>query len=305
MEMRIVTLGTGGAIFITRRSLPATVLIREGEMLLFDCGEGTQLQMRRARVGYGRLTKIFISHLHGDHLAGLPGLLMTMSLLSRDKPLTIFGPPGLEQFVRVARKTFRFHHQYGLTVQESEGGLVHQGEGYQVTASPMDHSIFALGYAFIEEDRPGEFNLQRAGELGVPEGPLFGKLQRGREVTLADGRVIEPKEVLGPPRPGRKFVHALDTRPCQAVIQLARGADVLVHDGMFAQELAEDARQMGHSTAAGAARDAKEAGVRLLLLSHISQRYRSARVLLEEARAVFPNTRVARDLMSLGISMHR
>ena len=305
MEMRIVTLGTGGAIPTVRRSLPATVLIHKGEMLLFDCGEGTQLQMRRARVGYGRLTKIFISHLHGDHLAGLPGLLMTMSLLSRDKPLAIFGPPGLEKFIRVAQKTFRFHHQYGLTVEESKGGLVHQGEGYRVTASPMDHSIFALGYAFVEEDRPGEFNLQRAKELGVPEGPLFGQLQRGQEVTLGDGRVVRPEEVLGAPRPGRKFVHALDTRPCEAVIKLARGADVLVHDGMFAEELSEDARQMGHSTAAGAARDATEAGVGLLILSHISQRYRSVKVLLDEARAVFPNTRVARDLMSLEIPMHR
>jgi len=305
MEMRIVTLGTGGAIPTVRRSLPATVLIRKGEMMLFDCGEGTQLQMRRARVGYGRLTAIFISHLHGDHLAGLPGLLMTMSLLSRDKPLAIFGPPGLEQFVRVAQKTFRFHHQYGLTVQESTGGLVHQGAGYRITASPMDHSIFALGYALVEEDRPGEFNLKKAKELGVPEGPLFGRLQQGQKVTLENGRVVRPEEVLGPPRPGRRFVHALDTRPCRAVVKLSRGADLLVHDGMFAEELSEDARQMGHSTAAGAARVAKEAGVRQLLLSHVSQRYRSAKVLLEEARAVFPDTRVARDLMSVEIPMHR
>jgi ribonuclease Z len=274
-------------------------------MLLFDCGEGTQLQMRRAHVGFGRLTKIYISHLHGDHLAGLPGLLMTMSLLSRDRPLAIFGPPGLRQFVGVTQKTFRFHHQYGLTVKEMEGGMVDQGDGYRVMASPMDHSIFALGYAFIEEDRPGEFNLQRARELGVPEGPQFGRLQRGRPVTLEDGRVIQPYEVLGPPRPGRKFAHALDTRPCEAVVKLAQGADLLVHDGMFAEELAEDARQMGHSTAAGAAWVAKSAGVKQLLLSHISQRYRSAKVLLEEARAVFPNTRVARDLLNLEIPMHR
>jgi ribonuclease Z len=205
----------------------------------------------------------------------------------------------------VAQKTFRFHHQYGLTIQESRGGLVHQGEGYRIMASPMDHSIFALGYALVEEDRPGEFNLQKARELGVPEGPLFGQLQRGQKVTLEGGRVVRPEEVLGAPRPGRKFIHALDTRPCPAVVELARGADLLIHDGMFAQELAEDARQMGHSTAAGAARDAKEAGVGQLLLSHISQRYRSIRVLLEEARAVFPNTRVARDLMSLEIPMRR
>jgi ribonuclease Z len=305
MEMRVVTLGTGGAIPTVRRSLPATVLIRKGEMLLFDCGEGTQLQMRRAHVGYGRLTKIFISHLHGDHLAGLPGLLMTMSLLSRDRPLTIFGPPGLRKFVRVTQDTFRFRHEYGLTVKESEGGLVDQGVDYRVTASPMDHSIFTLGYALAEGDRPGEFNLKRARELGVPEGPQFGHLQRGQEVTLEDGRVIKPDEVLGPPRPGRKFVHALDTRPCQAVVDLAQGADLLVHDGMFTQELEEDARQMGHSTAAGAARVAKEAGVHQLLLSHISQRYRSVKLLLEEAREVFDNTRVARDLMSLDIPMHR
>jgi ribonuclease Z len=305
MEMRIVTLGTGGAIPTVRRSLPATVLIRKGEMLLFDCGEGTQLQMRRAHVGYGRLTKIFISHLHGDHLAGLPGLLMTMSLLSRDRPLKIFGPPGLRQFVRVARKTFRFHHEYGLKVVETEGGMVDEGEGYRVTASPMDHSIFALGYALVEEDRPGAFNVQRARELGVPEGPLFGRLQGGQTVVLPGGRTVRSEEVLGSPRRGRKFIHALDTRPCEAVIRLAEGADLLVHDGMFARELVEDARQMGHSTAEQAAGVARAAGVQQLLLSHISQRYRSIKVLLQEARAVFPHTRVARDLMSLDIPMHR
>jgi ribonuclease Z len=305
MEMKIITLGTGGAIPTVRRSLPATALIRKGEMLLFDCGEGAQLQMRRAHTGFGRLTKIFISHLHGDHLAGLPGLLMTMSLLSRDKPLNIFGPPGLKRFVQVASKTFRFHHEYGLTVKETEGGLVEEGADYRVVARPMDHSIFALGYALIEEDRPGEFNLERAQELGVPEGPLFGQLQRGQSVTLPQGRVVRPEEVLGSPRKGRKFVHALDTRPCQAVIELAQDADLLVHDGMFAQELEEDAQQMGHSTAAGAARVAKAAGVRQLLLSHISQRYRSVRVLLQEARAIFPETKAARDLMSLEVPLHR
>jgi ribonuclease Z len=303
--MKVITLGTGGAIPTARRSLPATCLIREGEMLLFDCGEGTQLQMRRARTGFGRLTKIFISHLHGDHLAGLPGLLMTMSLLSRDKSLSIFGPPGLSRFIGVAGETFRFHHEYGLTVQETEGGLVYQGPGYRVEGRPMDHSIFAMGYAVVEEDRAGEFNLQRALDLGVPEGPLFGKLQRGKTVTLEDGRLIQPHEVLGSPRGGRKFVHALDTRPCQAVEELAEGADLLVHDGMFAQELAEDAQLMGHSTAAQAAGVAKRAGVRQLVLSHISQRYRSVKVLLQEAREVFPNTTAARDLMSLEIPLRR
>jgi ribonuclease Z len=167
----------------------------------------------------------------------------------------------------------------------------------------MDHSIFALGYALIEEDRPGEFYLERAQKLGVPQGPLFGKLQRGQSVTLEDGRLVRPQDVMGSPRKGRKFVHALDTRPCQAVVELARDADLLVHDGMFAQELAEDARQMGHSTAAGAAQVARDAGVRQLLLSHISQRYRDEKILLEEAREIFPHTAVARDLMTMEIPL--
>jgi ribonuclease Z len=305
MEMKIVTLGTGGAIPTVRRSLPATALIRQGEMLLFDCGEGTQLQMRRAHTGFARLSKIFISHLHGDHLAGLPGLLMTMSLLSRDRPLKIFGPPGLERFVRVARETFRFHHEYELIVQETEGGLVDEGTDYRVIARPMDHSIFALGYALIEEDRPGAFRVERALELGVAEGPLFGKLQRGDMVTLDDGRVVQPHQVLGLSRKGRKFVHALDTRPCQAVVELAEDADLLVHDGMFAQELVEDAQQMGHCTAAGAAQVAKEAGAHRLILTHISQRYRSVRILIQEARRIFPPTTVARDLMSIEVPLRR
>jgi ribonuclease Z len=272
-------------------------------MFLFDCGEGTQLQMRRAHTGFGRLTKIFISHLHGDHLAGLPGLLMTMALLSRDRPLEIFGPPGLKRFVQVARETFRFGHDYELTVQEIKGGHIDQGSDYWVEARPMDHSIFALGYALVEKDRPGEFNLKQALELGVPEGPLFGRLQRGQAVTLEGGRIVRPPEVLGSPRKGRKFVHALDTRPCKAVIELSKDADLLVHDAMFAQDLEEDAQQMGHSTASQAARVAKEAGVRHLLLSHISQRYKEEQVLLQEAREIFPRTTLARDLMSVEVPL--
>ncbi|KPL18304.1 MAG: hypothetical protein AMJ92_08695 [candidate division Zixibacteria bacterium SM23_81] len=303
--MKVITLGTGGAIPTAQRSLPATALIREGEMLLFDCGEGAQLQMRRAHTGFGRLSKIFISHLHGDHLAGLPGLLMTMALLSRDKPLKIFGPSGLKKFVRVARETFKFHSEYELAVHEIEGGQVTTGPGYWVEACPMDHSIFALGYSLVEEDRPGEFNLRRALDLGIPEGPLFGKLQQGKSVTLDDGRVIRPQEVLGNPRKGRKFTYAVDTRPCEAVVELARGADLLVHDGMFAQDLVEDAQQMGHSTAMQAAQVAKEAGIHQLILSHISQRYRDDKVLLQEARSVFPRTEMARDLMSIEIPLRR
>jgi len=303
--MKVVTLGTGGAIPTARRSLPATAVIRQGEMLLFDCGEGAQLQMRRAHTGFGRLTKVFISHLHGDHLAGLPGLLMTMALLSRDMPLKILGPPGLKRFVKVARDTFRFRCEYQIMVLEIEGGRVDEGPGYWVEAHPMDHSIFTLGYALTEEDRPGEFNLKRALELGVPEGPLFGRLQRGQSVALEDGRVIHPQEVLGDPRRGRKFVYALDTRPCPAVVELAKEADLLVHDGMFAQELVDDAQQMGHSTAEQAAQVAREAGVRHLLLSHISQRYRDEKILLEEARKVFPQSTVARDLMSVEIPLRR
>ncbi len=301
--MKIVTLGTGGAIPTARRSLPSTALIRQGEMILFDCGEGTQLQMRRAHTGFGRLTKIFISHLHGDHLAGLPGLLMTMALLSHHTPVKIIGPRGLKRFVEVSKETFRFHGDYHLTVEETEGGAVDQGPGYRVEARPMDHSIFALGYAFIEEDRPGEFHLERALELGVPLGPLFGQLQRGQSVSLEDGRLIRPQDVLGSPRKGRKFVHALDTRPCQEVVELAGDADLLLHDGMFAQELAEDAQQMGHSTAAQAAQIAKKAGVRQLLLSHISQRYRDEEMLLREAQEIFPQTAVARDLMTVEIPL--
>jgi len=303
--MKVVTLGTGGAIPTARRSLPATAVIRQGEMLLFDCGEGTQLQMRRAHTGFGRLTKVFISHLHGDHLAGLPGLLMTMALLSRDMPLKILGPPGLKRFVKVARDTFRFRCQYRIMVLEIEGGRVDEGPGYWIEARPMDHSIFTLGYGLIEEDRPGEFNLKRALELGVPEGPLWGRLQRGQAVTLEDGRVIQSQEVLGSHRRGRKFVYALDTRPCPAVVELAKQADLLVHDGMFTRELAGDALQMGHSTAEQAAQVAREASVQHLLLSHISQRYRDERVLLEEARKIFPQSTVARDLMSVEIPLPR
>lgn len=294
--MRAVILGSGGAFPTARRMLPATALLREGEMFIFDCGEGTQLQLSKSRLGWARLRAICISHLHGDHLIGLAGLLMTMSMGSRTEPLTIYGPSGLADYVALSRKYLKFGVAYPLEVREIAGGPVIEEAEYRIDALPVDHRVFTLAYRLKEYPRPGRFDLAAAERLGVPAGPLYKRLQSGEEVTLAGGRVVKPGEVLGPPRPGRTVVYMVDTRPFAGADDFVRGADLLIHDGMFADDLADESGLRGHSTAREAARLARRAGVGKLVLVHISPRYLLIREMLKEAREEFPATRVARDL---------
>ncbi len=303
MSLRITFLGTAASIPTSKRALSAVALKRKGELFLFDCGEGTQRQMIKAKIGFNRKTKIFITHMHGDHILGLPGILQTMSLLGRDKPLQIYGPKGIAEFVDAVRRTVRFSLRFPVEVYEVEEEVICQEEEYEIQSAWAEHSIPSLAYALIEKPRPGRFNPERAASLGVPKGPLWSRLQRGFDVKLPDGRVIKPEDVLGPRRPGRKIVYVGDTKPSENIANFAFGADVLIHEATFAEDLAERAEEDMHSTPSGAALIAKKAKVKLLVLTHISARYGDPEVLLEEARRTFPNVLVAEDFMNIDVPL--
>jgi ribonuclease Z len=301
--MQIIFLGTGGSIPTPQRGLSAIAVKRKTELLLFDCGEGTQRQMIQARVGFHRKAKIFVTHMHGDHVLGLPGLLQTMSLLDRRKKLEIYGPQGIKAFVEAINLTVRFSLTFPVEVSEVESGLVCEENEYTVYAAKSDHINNSLSYALEEKPRPGRFNTQKAKKLGVPAGPLWSKLQGGSSVTLPNGTKVEPERVLGPPRPGRKIVYSGDTGQSENLVKLAENADLLIHEATFDDELKERAAEDGHSTPGVAAETAKKAGVKKLVLTHISARYKDANLLLEQARKVFVNTDVAQDFMRLELPL--
>jgi ribonuclease Z len=299
--MRIIFLGTGGSIPTRERGSPAIAIMRKREVILFDCGEGTQHRMAAAHVSFNRPTRIFVTHLHGDHVLGLPGLLQTMSLLEREIPLQIYGPRGLASFVG-AFTSILGAPTFPLEINELvEEGVAYSGPEYRVEAVRADHEGESWSYGLFENPRPGRFHPERARMLGIPMGPLWRRLQYGERVVLDDGRVIEPDEVVDPPREGRKIIYSGDTRPSRALIRLAEGADILIHEATFDDGLAERAYRDGHSTARQAAEVALAAGARSLILIHISSRYPDASILLEQARAVFPNTMIAADMMEVDL----
>ncbi len=295
MSILIVTLGTSASIPTNSRSLPCILVKRNGEKLLFDCGEGCQRQMIKANVGFGGRMNIFISHMHGDHVLGLAGLLQTMSLMRRVNPLQIFGPKGILDFINAIRETVKFTLTFPLQVKEVSEGLVYEGQGFQVYSTWVNHSVPTLAYSLVERERPGVFHPEKANQLGVPKGPLWKKLQEGVAVTLNDGRVIRPEQVLGPPRRGFKVTYSSDTAPCSSLINLARDADVLIHEATLSDSLMDKAIAEKHSTPSLAAQVAKEANVKLLILTHISPRYKRADLLIRRARNIFPNIVVAKD----------
>lgn len=286
----ITVLGSGASLPTLQRQTTAVAVQREGDLYLLDCGEGTQLQWRRAGLRFSKLRAILISHLHGDHVNGLVGFLQTLSLGGREHGLEVIGPPGIVALLDAARRHVGLRLTYPFSVRESEGGTVIEGSGHLVRCAPLDHGIATLGYAVVEEAKPGRFDVDAARRLGVPEGPLFGRLQRGETVRLEDGTDVEPSQVLGAPRPGRTVTYCVDTRPCDAAVELARDADVFLCDATFAEELMLEARNRGHSTAGQAAQMALRAGARRLVLIHISARYHDARPLLDEASRVFPES---------------
>jgi ribonuclease Z len=307
--VKIIPFGTSSGKPTLNRNVSATAVVGEGEWWLFDCGEATQIQLARAGLSPHKLSGIFITHLHGDHFNGLPGLLSTMALDKRERELTLVGPPGIGDYLDFLGRLRILFVNYPINVRELGAGyfadkpqeIVYESEKLTIGARPLDHRIFALGYRVEEKMRPGRFNLERARELGVPAGPLYSQLQSGNEVTLANGRVIHPSEVLGPPRPGKAVTYCLDTRPCESAVRLAQNADWLIYEATYTTEYEEEARQYGHSTAAQAAKIAREANARNLLITHFSSRYPDARPLLEEARRIFPNTTMAEDLMEIKV----
>jgi ribonuclease Z len=293
VDLDLVFLGTSGSAPTAQRGLSATILRRGGDRLLFDCGEGTQRQLLRSQVGLVDLHEIFVTHYHADHYLGLPGLLKTYALRGREAPITIFGPPGLGQLFTALRRIFgRLTYQY--TLVELRGGDVLERDEYDLAVFDVPHTGASIGYVLAEAPRPGRFDVQTADALGVPAGRERGVLQGGDPVTLGDGRVVRPNDVLGPPRAGRRIVLTGDTAPAQAVRDAAQGADVLVHEATFCEDEADRARETLHSTAADAAAVAREAGVKLLALTHLSTRYPRGAI-AEEARAIFPDTVVPKD----------
>jgi len=276
-----------------QRSASATLVRRGGDRLLVDCGEGTQRQLLRSDVGLVDLPEVLLTHLHADHYLGLPGMLKTFALRGREAPLTIYGPGGLRPLLTTLRRVFG-RLTYPVEAIELEPGDALQRDDFTVGTFRVEHGVPALGYSLVEEARPGRFDVEAADSLGVPDGPARGALQHGEEVSLEDGRVVRPAQVVGESRAGRRIALTGDTAPAGSVVDAVAGFDVLVHEATFCADERERARETGHTTAGEAALVAREAGVRLLALTHISSRY-GGRDVEEEARELFPDTVVPRD----------
>jgi ribonuclease Z len=305
--LSVTFLGTSAARPTVERNVSALALVREGETLLFECGEGTQRQMMRYGVSFA-LSEIFFTHFHADHFLGVIGLIRTLGLQGREAPLRLYGPRGAKRVLTAAIELGVERVPFPVDIEEVKPGTVLRGAGdgrragYEIHVFATEHGGGSVGYALREHERPGRFDPERARAAGVPEGPLWGRLQRGEAVTLADGRTVGPEGIVGPPRRGRLVVFTGDTRPCAAVVDAAAGADLLIHEATFAEEEKERARETGHSTAREAAQVALAAGARRLVLNHVSARYSvSADELAREAREVFRETTVAKDGMTMEV----
>jgi ribonuclease Z len=304
MSIRVVFLGTSGSVPTLKRSLPSVVVQCPKDQWMFDCGENVQRQMMQAKVSFHRKMKIFITHLHGDHVLGLPGLLQTMALMDRKEQVQIYGPAGLKEFLTCTKETLNFGLNYPVEINQilSEGVVCNEEE-YIINSIKSNHAVESYAYAFVEKPRPGKFYPKKALGLGVPAGELWSKLQSGKEIISADGKVVKPRDVMGPMRAGRKIVYTGDTRPFDTFGKFAEGADLVIHDCTFDDSLVEKAAVDGHSTPTQAAEQAKAAGAKQLALSHISARYPNAGMLLEQAKKVFPNSILAEDFLELELPL--
>ncbi len=299
--LSVTFLGTGASCPTVDRNVAGLAVQREGETILFDCGEGSQRQMMRYGVGFA-FTEVFFTHFHADHMLGITGLLRTMGLQDRTAPVTLYGPRGAPRILGAAMSLGIERNKFPVEVVEIRAGDRLRRDEYDIVVFETEHRADTVGYSLAEHTRLGRFNPDRARELGVPEGPLWGRLHKGETVQLDGGGTVTPADLVGSPRRGRTVVYSGDTRPHLPLLEAARGADLLIHEATFGSDEAERAIETGHSTAAEAARVALDAGVRRLVLTHISPRYtRDAPELLAEARAVFPETSIARDGMSVGV----
>ncbi|MEA2055391.1 MAG: ribonuclease Z [Candidatus Thermoplasmatota archaeon] len=302
-QLSITFLGTGGSWPTVKRNVTAVALKRGSEIILFDCGEGTQRQFQKSSLSYMQISKIFISHFHGDHFLGLPGLIQTMQLNDREAALHIYGPKGMVKLTSQLLSLGYFKPSYNVIVHEIDDKEVLEFEGYKIKVLKVKHGVPALAYCLEENVRPGKFDKLKALKIGIPEGPLFNKLQKGQTVTLKDGRKITPDVILGPPRTGRKIVISGDTEPCKSMIDFARGADVLIHESTFESELEDIAGKYGHTTAYQAAKIAKKADAEKLYLVHISPRYLDYKLLEKDARRIFKDSFVPRDFQEIDIRL--
>lgn len=304
MNMEAFILGCGGMMPLPYRHLTSVLLRREGNLFLFDCGEGTQVSLRRLNLKWKKIDAIFISHTHADHVTGLPGILMLTAQVDRTEPLYIYGPPKIKEYVESSRKVLDMYINYPIVVQEITAPcVVHSGKDFYIRAFPLEHTKTCVGYTLEELDRPGEFNPQKAQELGVPVGPLWAQLQQGFEVQAADGTTVKPEQVLGPKRSGRKFSFVTDTLYKTTIAQEVRGSDLLICEGMFEDELIDQAKEKKHMTASQAATIARDAQVRRMCMIHYSPRYtdRELDKLLEEAKKIWPAAELSRDRMHIEI----
>jgi ribonuclease Z len=271
--------------------------------MLFDCGEGTQRQFLQAKAGTNRKMRIFISHMHGDHVFGLPGLIHTLSFMGRTNELEIIGPKGIADLVTSVNRVVKLYSRFQIRIKEARYGRVVNDKEYEVHAAPAEHGMPCLAYAFVEKPRPGRFDPSKALKLGIPEGPMWKKLQASGSVRIGKN-VIPSKLVVGPQRPGVKITYAVDTRPCAAVVKLAARSDLLIHDSCFAEDASAKARDYGHSTASEAARVAKRSKCRKLALFHISAMYEDPAPMLAQAKRIFRETILSRDMATVYVSPH-
>ncbi len=287
------------------RFLTSVLLRREGELFLFDCGEGTQVSLRKLNLKWKKISTIFISHTHADHVTGLPGIMMLSSQVERKEPLYIIGPPNIREYVESSRKALDMYINYDVIIKEINGpGVVFRGEGYRVESFRLNHTKPCFGYTLIEDPRPGIFNPDAAIALGIPKGPLWAQLQSGNEITLSNGAIIKPDQVLGDERKGRKFSFITDTKYFDTIKDNVSGSDLLICEGMFRNELKESAEEKKHLTSVQSATIAKDAGgIKKMGLIHYSPRYTEydLRHLLHEAKEIFPDTFLCRDGQSIDI----
>jgi ribonuclease Z len=300
MNLEAFVLGCGGMMPLPNRHLTSILLRREGELFLFDGGEGTQVSLRRLNLRWKKISAVFVSHTHADHVTGIPGLLMLSSQVDRDDPLYIIGPPRIGEYIEASRRILDMYINYEIVIREIvEPGVVYRGEDFQVRAFPLRHTKPCYGYILEEDLRPGEFHPEKAEALKVPRGPLWSKLQSGQTVEAADGAPVRPEDVMGEGRPGRKFSFVTDTLGFPDIAGPVADSDLFICEGMFCRDLEESAREKKHMTSEQAARIALAAGVKKLGLIHYSPRYTDYDLnqLLKEAQGIFPNTVLTRDRM--------
>jgi ribonuclease Z len=310
--VEITFLGTSSGVPTRSRNVSSVALRlpQRAEVWLFDCGEGTQHQFLRSDLKISQIQKIFVTHMHGDHTFGLMGLLASSGLSGMGQNIDLYGPPDLKDYLRACERYSQMHLSRRISVSTVQPGLVYEDDEYEVSCLQLKHRVPAFGYRIAEKDRPGRFQIDKAKALGIPPGPVYGKLKQGETITLEDGRTINGKDLCDPPETGRKVVYCTDTVFCDAAVELAQDADVLIHEATFAHQDAQLAFDRLHSTSTMAAQVALAAGVNQLIMTHFSPRYAPGNPLgldnlLAEAKAIFPKTRLARDFMTYEVPRRR